>query len=381
MVMGKQRPASSPFRAAPLAGELAPDDEREFGLALDRSLSGLLPALGGLFGLGVLLFSAWDYWIAPQQAATTALIRLGLVLIGAIGYRDWGGRIPLAWRCALVYVTHAGAMILSAALLPDGLLLALPAITGVMFPLALVEPRLPRLSALVLAPSLLFLGLAATQLPEPVFASSVLAYLVMLGLVAGVARFQGRLVRRNFLAERALRHAARHDSLCGVLARGYLLELASHDITLARRYGHPLAIAMLDIDFFKRVNDTWGHPAGDALLRAVSQACADLLRASDYFGRVGGEEFVCVMPETTVEEALTCAERMRMAVGAIRLPIPRGEVRCTISIGVAGLAPGHAGVEDLLADADAALYRAKSNGRDRVELARETMPAFERDNP
>jgi diguanylate cyclase (GGDEF)-like protein len=209
----------------------------------------------------------------------------------------------------------------------------------------------------------------------------VLAYLVMLGLVAGVARFQGRLVRRNFLAERALRHAARHDSLCGVLARGYLLELASHDITLARRYGHPLAIAMLDIDFFKRVNDTWGHPVGDALLRAVSQACADLLRASDYFGRVGGEEFVCVMPETTVEEALACAERMRMAVGAIRLAIPRGEVRCTISIGVAGLAPGHAGVEDLLADADAALYRAKSNGRDRVELARETMAAFERDNP
>ena len=381
MQMGKQRPASSPFRAAPLTGELAPDDEREFGLALDRSLSGMLPALGGLFGLGVLLFSAWDYWIAPQQAPTTALIRLGLVLLGAIGYRDWDGRIPLAWRCALVYVTHAGAMILSAALLPDGLLLALPAITGVMFPLALVEPRLPRLSALVLAPSLLFLGLAAAQLPEPAFASSVLAYLVMLGLVAGVARFQGRLVRRNFLAERALRHAARHDSLCGVLARGYLLELASHDITLARRYGHPLAIAMLDIDFFKRVNDTWGHPVGDALLRAVSQACADLLRASDYFGRVGGEEFVCVMPETTVEEAIACAERMRMAVGAIHLAIPRGEVRCTISIGVAGLAPGHAGVEDLLADADAALYRAKSNGRDRVELARETMPAFERDNP
>ncbi|MGX9219746.1 GGDEF domain-containing protein [Massilia varians] len=379
--MGKQRPASSPFRAAPLAGELAPDDEREFGLALDRSLSGMLPALGGLFGLGVLLFSAWDYWIAPQQAATTALIRLGLVLIGAIGYRDWDGRIPLAWRCALVYITHAGAMILSAALLPDGLLLALPAITGVMFPLALVEPRLPRLSALVLVPSLLFLGLAAAQLPEPAFASSVLAYLVMLGLVAGVARFQGRLVRRNFLAERALRHAARHDSLCGVLARGYLLELASHDITLARRYGHPLAIAMLDIDFFKRVNDTWGHPVGDALLRAVSQACADLLRASDYFGRVGGEEFVCVMPETTVEEALACAERMRMAVGAIRLAIPRGEVRCTISIGVAGLAPAHAGVEDLLADADAALYRAKSNGRDRVELARETLPASEREIP
>jgi len=361
-------------RAAALSGRLAPEDEREFGQALDRGLSDALPAFGIAFGCGVLLFSAWDYWIAPEHAATTALLRLALVLVGALGYLRWGGRMPVAWRCGLVYATHVGAMILSASLLPDGLVLALPAITGTMFPLALVEPRLSRLAALVALPALLFGVVGAAVLPQAVFASCLLVYAAMCGLLAAVALFQGRLLRKDFMAERALAYSARHDSLCGVLARGYLLELASHDIALARRYGHPLAVAMVDIDHFKRVNDTWGHPAGDTLLRAVSRACAGALRASDYFGRVGGEEFVCVMPETGETEALACAERMRLAVAALRVATPAATLSCTVSIGVARLAPGHGDVLALLADADAALYRAKEGGRDRVELAAPATP-------
>lgn len=357
-------------------GKLDPPEERAFGQALDRTLSDMLPTFGVVFGIGVLLWSAWDYWISPQDAPTTASLRLALVLLGAIGYYHWHGRIPVAWRCGLVYVTHTAAMILSASLLPDGLILALPAVTGAMFPLALVEPRLHRLAALVALPTLLFLVLGAAVLPDRVFASSVLVFAVMLVLVLAVALFQGRLLRKDFLSEHALTYSVRHDSLCGVLARGYLLELASHDLALARRYGHPLAVGMLDIDHFKRVNDTWGHPVGDALLRAVSKACSGALRASDYFGRFGGEEFVCVMPETDVAEALACAERMRRAVAAVRLDTPAGVVRCTISIGVAELDPGHADIDELLAAADGALYRAKSNGRDRVELAqRAAAPA------
>ncbi len=350
-------------------GKLDAPDEREFSLALDRTLSGMLPVLGLVFGIGVVLFSVWDYWIAPEQAASTVLVRLSLVLIGAAAYPPWNGRVPVAWRCALVYGTHASAMILSAAMLPNGLVLALPAITGVMFPLALVEPRLHRLLLLVLVPSLLFFFLAAAVLPELQFASSALVYTVTLALAGAVAVVQGALRRAAFLAERTLAYCARHDSLSGVLARGYLVELAAHDVALARRYDHPLAIGMIDIDHFKRVNDTYGHPAGDALIRAVCQACTAELRASDYFGRLGGEEFACVMPETEVDEALACAERMRRAVAAIRLETPAGTVQCTISIGVAALAPEHAGFDALLGAADAALYQAKSNGRDRVERA------------
>jgi len=355
--------------ATGIGGRLDPADERAFGQALDRTLSHMLPTFGLVFGIGVLLFSAWDYWISPQEAPTTAALRLALVLLGALGYFHWQGRIPVPWRCGLVYVTHTAAMVLSASLLPDGLVLALPAVTGAMFPLALVEPRLHRLAALVALPTLLFLVLGAAVLPARVLASTLLVLAVMLGLVVAVALFQGRRLRKDFLSERALTYSVRHDSLCGILARGYLLELASHDLALARRYGHPLAVGMLDIDHFKRVNDTWGHPVGDALLRAVSKVCSGVLRASDYLGRFGGEEFVCVMPETDVAEALACAERMRRAVAAVRLETPAGVVRCTISIGVAELAPGHADIDGLLAAADGALYRAKSNGRDRVELA------------
>lgn len=356
-------------RLACLLGRLDEAGEREFGMALDASLSALLPALGVVFGVGVILFSAWDYWIAPDRAATTTMLRLSLVLIGALGYARWHPRFPVAWRCALVYGTHTGAMILSSAMLPDGLVLALPAITGAMFPLALVEPRLHRMLLLVLLPSLLFAVLAAAVLPERVFASALLVYGLSLGLAAALAVLQGRWRRSAFVAERALAYSARHDSLSGVLARGYLIELANHDLALARRYGRPLTICMLDIDYFKRVNDRYGHPAGDELIRAITRACSSVLRATDHFGRVGGEEFVCVMPETTVDEALACAERMRAAVAAVRLDTPLGALQCTISLGVAGLAPEHADFGALLAAADAALYRAKAGGRDRIEVA------------
>ncbi|MCD2516190.1 GGDEF domain-containing protein [Massilia sp. G4R7] len=348
---------------------LDPEAQGEFDAALDRSLSDALPALGLVFGIGVLLFSAWDYWVDPVVAAGTLVVRLGLVLLGAAGYVSWGGRFPVAWRCALVYITHASAMVVSSALLPGGMVLAMPAITGAMFPLALVEPRPARLAVLVLPPSLLFLLLAAQVMAPPVFATCVLVYGVVLCLVAAVAVFQRRLLRADFLAERVLAWTARHDSLSGVLARGYLMELAGHDLAAARRYGRPLAIAMLDIDYFKRVNDSWGHAVGDRLLCAVSRACAAQLRASDYLGRVGGEEFVCVMPETGEAEALACAERMRVAVAAIRLDAPGGVVRCTASLGVAALGSAHADFTALMAAADGALYRAKSNGRDRIELA------------
>ncbi|MBQ5948488.1 GGDEF domain-containing protein [Massilia sp. ST3] len=354
------------------AGTPGDDEERAFNVALDGTLAALLPQLGAVFGIAVVLFSVWDYWIAPGHAAATTALRLTLVLVGALGYIDWGPRVSVAWRCGLVYVTHSGAMILSSALLPGGLVLALPAITGIMFPLALLEPRLPRLFLLLLFPSALFAALGAAVLAPQALASSLLVYLACLGLAACTAVAQGRMRRAAFLAERALAYSAHHDSLSGVLARGYLMELAEHDLALAKRYGRPLAVCMLDIDHFKRVNDHFGHPAGDALIREVSKACSSELRASDYFGRVGGEEFVCVMPETTEEEARACAERMRLAVAAIRLATPAGPVRCTISIGIAALEPAHVDFGVLLAAADAALYQAKESGRDRVVLAERT---------
>jgi diguanylate cyclase (GGDEF)-like protein len=197
----------------------------------------------------------------------------------------------------------------------------------------------------------------------------MLLYALSLALAAAVAAAVGRLRRSAFLAEQTLLDAYHHDSLTGALSRGYLAELAQHDLALAHRHGRPLAVALLDIDYFKRINDRHGHAAGDAALRALVQACRKAMRSSDYIGRVGGEEFVCVMPETGIPEALACAERIRERVAALSLPTPAGAIRFTVSLGVCGLDAYHPDWAALLRDADAAMYQAKSGGRNRVVLA------------
>ena len=347
----------------------APAQEALFDAQIDRDIERLLPVLGPVLGLFVLLFGAWDAWIDPVHAGTTLRLRIVLVLLGAPAYLRGRLHASASLRCAVVYATHAGAMTVSAALLRDGLVLALPGLTGAPFVLALVEPRPRRWLASALASLGLFALLAAHALDGRQFPACVLLYALTLALAGGVALVTLVLRRRAFAAGQALLQAARHDSLTGALARGYVTELARHDVALARRHGRPLAVAMLDIDLFKRVNDTHGHAAGDAVLCAMVAACRRCLRASDYLGRIGGEEFVCVMPEAGADDALACAERIRTEIAATRVPTAAGPLRVTVSIGVAVLGPERDRWDTLLRAADAALYRAKAEGRDRTVLA------------
>jgi diguanylate cyclase (GGDEF)-like protein len=260
-------------------------------------------------------------------------------------------------------------MTICAALLRDGLVLALPGLTGALFVLALVEPRPRRWLVTVVFSALLFLGLAGLVLSGSLLVDAVLLYTLSIPLAGGVALVTLALRRRAFAAERALLEETRHDSLTGALARGYTTDLARHDVALAQRHGRPLAVAMLDIDHFKQVNDTHGHAAGDLVLCAVVCACRRCLRATDYLGRLGGEEFVCVMPEVAAADAMACAERIRKEVAALRVPTESGVLRITVSLGVAMLDRDHDRWETLLRAADAALYRAKTAGRDRIALA------------
>ena len=349
----------------PLAGGA----EARFDAEVDAGLARLLPVLGPVFGAFVILFALWDAWIDPARAALTVRVRVAMVLLGALAYG--GGRLhwSAAWRCAWVYATHTGAMLVCATLLAHGLVLALPGLTGVLFLLALLEPRPRHFVLATLPPALLLVLLAALTLAPPLFLNTLLLYTLSWPLALGVALAHLQLRRRAFLAEQAVLEAVRHDSLTGALARGYLTELAQHDLRLARRHGRPLAAAMLDIDFFKRVNDTWGHAMGDRALCALVQACRENLRASDYIGRIGGEEFVCVMPETGAGDAFACAERIRTAVAALRLPAAGGTLGFTVSVGVAVLGPEHGGWAELLRAADAALYTAKESGRNCTVLA------------
>jgi diguanylate cyclase (GGDEF)-like protein len=138
----------------------------------------------------------------------------------------------------------------------------------------------------------------------------------------------------------------------------------------AERYGHRWCVALLDLDRFKGYNDGAGHLEGDALLRRVSAVLSETVRGGDTVYRYGGEEFLVLLPEQTLETAALAAERLRAAVEALAVPHPAGS-RVTISVGVAGPAEGGEDPEALVGRADAALYAAKAAGRNRVEVARE----------
>lgn len=158
------------------------------------------------------------------------------------------------------------------------------------------------------------------------------------------------------------------DGLTGVYSRDFFWMLASRQLALLERMKAPFAVIILDLDFFKRVNDDHGHAAGDALLRATGEAIAGGVRASDTAGRIGGEEFAVFLPNTEARWALSLAERLRGRIAAIALEREAPGLRVTASLGVCGASPGDA-LEDALERADAALYRAKRAGRDRIEVA------------
>ncbi|GAB4293043.1 MAG: hypothetical protein Kow0096_08370 [Thiohalomonadaceae bacterium] len=168
--------------------------------------------------------------------------------------------------------------------------------------------------------------------------------------------------------EEAARVQARTDALTGLPNRRRFFELAEREMERALRYDAPLAVVMLDLDHFKDVNDRHGHAAGDQVLRAVGDACRDVLRTNDIVGRLGGEEFAILLPETNLEGACQFAERLRQAIAACRVGLPGTELSLTATLGVAARVPGEdLTLDELLARADAALYRGKAAGRNRVE--------------
>ena len=157
---------------------------------------------------------------------------------------------------------------------------------------------------------------------------------------------------------------ARIDALTGLANRRALEDVLGAEISRAQRFEHELAVVVLDLDRFKEINDSFGHAAGDVMLREVSQLLTSLARQGDTVSRWGGEEFVVVLPETDPPGAMRFAERLRRTIEAHNV----GEMQTSTSCGVASMLPEDS-VEDLLAAADQALYRAKSNGRNRTEIA------------
>jgi diguanylate cyclase (GGDEF)-like protein len=185
-------------------------------------------------------------------------------------------------------------------------------------------------------------------------------------------KLEERVVHRTLellVANNELEKLTVTDPLTGIGNRRKMTEQIGAELERARRFRHSLALLMVDIDHFKRINDTHGHEAGDRTIVAVSAALTAHLRSIDMAARFGGEEFVMLMPESAMDEAVRAAERLRAAVEALRLDVGTGQtIALTISIGVAVADPddGHDGTSALLMRADKALYRAKKEGRNRV---------------
>jgi diguanylate cyclase (GGDEF)-like protein len=333
-----------------------------------RGLDDRLPIVGPAFSACVLIVGAWDYVANDGQSWESLLLRLLLVVLGMPGYTWRNNAWTDASRWMLVYLTHSLALAVNAASLRHGLIQAMPVLVISMLVAGLVEAR-PRHCMVMLLPTLLFYGIAgAWTLTQAVWLASLATCGIAIMMAALISAANGALRRASLRREQQLLDACRFDSLSGAMSRAYLTELVERDMSVARRHGRPLAVAMLDIDHFKQVNDTHGHATGDRMIRALVDTCKNGLRHNDYIGRIGGEEFVCVMPETGASEALICAERMRTNFERLRLASPTGSVSATVSIGVAVMG-GPDGWDALLRDADAALYQAKNSGRNRTVLA------------
>ncbi len=174
------------------------------------------------------------------------------------------------------------------------------------------------------------------------------------------------IVLQRSLLHKQLRAAARIDAKTGLLNAAAWQREADAEIGKALRGREPLALLLLDIDHFKRVNDTWGHLAGDQVLAGLSAELRMLVRESDLAGRFGGEEFVVLLTRASAAEAHLVAERVRARISEMTVPVEQHTVTVTVSIGVAMLGTHGHDLFGLLAAADLALYRAKESGRDRV---------------
>jgi diguanylate cyclase (GGDEF)-like protein len=272
-----------------------------------------LPALAGFVALQCIGFAAMQ---ASLQAGESGVLRVGYGMFPFVIAVQLA-IFPLSWSCALRLA------------LPIALLVAVPMLTG-----------------------------------GPGNGASLWNVLWLLALLLALAAWASSA---QLSLMRELLHARRdasHDALTGLFNRRAAAELLSQERARALRQRTPLSVLMLDIDHFKRINDHWGHAAGDGVLLALADALRQELRVNDIGVRHGGEEFLVILPAASAMQAFEAAERIRTEIGRLAIPLDGAVESITVSVGIAtfdGLEPDGA----LIARADAALYQAKQSGRNR----------------
>lgn len=298
-----------------------------------------------LMSAGVLAYVAALALRAPRRVALLTAY-LGVLIIDVAGSMSWGS-VPI--HASVGYADYMYLFLLAPLLL---------------LPLSLAEV-VAVLVTVCLVPNLQVAFGMTVRFSLPLF------NLVMWPacLIAAFSLYQFDLVfRRLFLVQRQVSEQALTDPLTGLGNRRYFDERGNGALALARRRARPLAVLMIDIDHFKRINDRHGHTAGDAVLCALGNVLKASLRGGDFCGRLGGEEFAVVLPEEDSAGGASAAERLRRGLEQMRASSPavRGPIGVTVSIGVAAYPEDGDSLAALLLRADERLYRAKEGGRNRV---------------
>ena len=322
-------------------------------------------------------FVGWDLMRDPGHFGPVARVRLGggaavLLLLAVVrGVPSLSFRLQaLIMYCAIDAMQRAIGVALGA----DSPL-QMPGLLIVMFFSVIGLPRASDslVNILLAALSIPLVLPPHPQQPDVIYAVAHFANVIL--LVWAACALLERVAAQSFAYRSRLQREASTDALTGLHNRREFESGMVREMERARRMQVPLSLAILDIDFFKRINDQHGHDVGDAVLREVAATLQGQIRKSDLLARIGGEEFALVMLGTQPPGAWVVLERLRTAVAALRIPAGEQHIGCTISIGITDRVDTDRDWPTLYKRADSALYRAKEGGRNRVVEAAPPEPA------
>lgn len=322
-----------------------------------------------------------------------AVVSSCLVLAVVIG--RWGGYSKSAWLHALPLWILATGIILIIPLRPESLATQITAVVVAIMAFYLLIPNLLTVAALAsLYLSIIFLAAAVIYVGiSPAGALRLGLLLIMANIVGFCALLRLESLQRKQFAlleeerdqnrdllkeikhrkslEAQLRMVAERDALTGLNSRSHFIKRAEALLQRAQLEKTPFCLFMIDVDHFKRINDTWGHTRGDLILTKIAEVCEQSLRPTDVIGRFGGEEFVVGLPHTSPGDAQAVAERLKKNVAAMRLTDELSELSLSVTIGIAVAHIEDADLDSLITRADEMLYAGKREGRNRVVMCRE----------